>query len=64
MMSLGLVGGIREISRFLLFHADRPSIERYRVSSSRLNAAIQRIQRLMGSSAFRTEGADGSAQTY
>eukprot|EP00964_Phaeocystis_antarctica_P128052 scaffold91782_cov96-Phaeocystis_antarctica.AAC.1 len=28
------------------------------------NAAIQRMQRLMGSTAFLTDGAGGSAQTY
>ena len=47
----------------------RPSItdhKRYRPTeclSSRLNAAIQRIQRRMGPTAFLTHGAGGSAQT-
>ena len=35
----------------------------YETCRYRVNAAIQRIQRLMGSTAFLTDGAGGSAQT-
>ena len=66
-MGDGLVGGIRDISRFSLNtpvpHAGRPSIERYRVSFLSTKRAIQRIQRLMGFNGVLTDGAGGSAQT-
>eukprot|EP00964_Phaeocystis_antarctica_P127248 scaffold90907_cov72-Phaeocystis_antarctica.AAC.1 len=40
-------------------HADRPSIERYRVSFLSTKRAIQRIQRLMGFTGFSQMGRAG-----